>query len=269
MRVLRVFPRKTTHTPTDDMVAIGRPQLWRPKADEVHISVTFPRDIREGYDLLEAWSVYYPVVKIGGFALDGEGYEFTPGLYVKKGITFTSRGCNNNCGHCLVERQLEPLETIHPGWMVQDNNLLQCPREHLERVFSMLRKQRRAIVFSGGLQASLIDDYVVDLLKSIKVGEIFLASDTKEAIKPLRRAVKKLHHLDRDRLRCYVMVGYKGETMSQAEARLEEVWQAGCMPFCQLYQPPNRHIVYPIEWQDLQRNWSRPAITVAMHGGRN
>lgn len=45
MKILRVFPRKTNMTPTDDMVAFDEPGLFRPEADEVHISTVFTWDI--------------------------------------------------------------------------------------------------------------------------------------------------------------------------------------------------------------------------------
>lgn len=35
--ILRVFPRRTDMTPTDDMAFIGNPPLIRPEADEVQL----------------------------------------------------------------------------------------------------------------------------------------------------------------------------------------------------------------------------------------
>jgi len=68
-------------------------------------------------------------------------------------------------------------------------------------------------------------------------------------------------------MRCYVMIG-RNETIEQAEQRLEAVWEIGCMPFSQLYQPPERYIKYPREWRDLNRKWSRPAAIRAAHKSR-
>jgi hypothetical protein len=58
-----------------------------------------------------------------------------------------------------------------------------------------------------------------------------------------------------------------GETILEAEERLEAVWDLGFMPFAQLYQPPDKYIEYSKEWRKLAKNWSRPAITKALHGG--
>ena len=267
MRVVRVFPRRTSMTPVDDLAFVGDPPLWRPRADEVHVSVCFTWDIEEGYRLQEAWSQYYDSVKIGGPAISGSRGEFVPGKYVKEGVTFTSRGCNRRCPWCLVpewEGDLQLLD-IKPGWIVNDNNLLMTPREHQKAVFDMLREQKRSVSFPGGLDTRLIDDWVAEQLKTLKISQVFLAADTEAALEPLERAVKKLSFLSRRQLRCYVLLAFNGETISEASRRLEAVWKIGCMPFAQLYQPPDRYIQYSHEWKALARTWSRPAAMFAMH----
>ena len=49
MKIIRVFPRKTSMTPSDPLSFVGDPPLnvFRPDADEVHISCTFMWDIPE------------------------------------------------------------------------------------------------------------------------------------------------------------------------------------------------------------------------------
>lgn len=71
--------------------------------------------------------------------------------------------------------------------------------------------------------------------------------------------------LRRDQLRCYVMVGFRGETVEQARERLEQVWEAGCMPFAQFYRDGGKRAVLTTEWQRLVREWSRPAAMRANH----
>lgn len=262
-KIIRVFPRATNMTPRDDLVFIGDPPLFRPDVDEVHVSVTFTWDIEEGYRLQEAWRQYFPVVKIGGPAVGESGGDFIPGLYLKHGVTITSRGCPRRCPWCLVpEREGEiKLLDVKPGWVIQDNNILATPRFHQEKVYNMLNVQSRSAKFSGGIDARLVDDWVVEQFRQLRISEIFLAADTKRSLKVLARAVEKLAFLGRNRLRCFVMIGYDGETMAEAEERLREVWNIGCLPFSQLFQPPDQYIKHSKEWRDLNRNWSRPAIT--------
>jgi len=269
VNILRVFPRRTNLTPTDSMAFVGDPRMDAPQADEVHISTVFTWDMGRAEYLRKAWAQYYPVVKLGGPAYGSNG-QFTPGQYVKQGVTFTSRGCNNRCEPCMVpsyEGKLREIPDFPAGYIIQDNNLLQCSRPHIERVLAMLRKQSRAAVFSGGLEAGLVTDWFADQLRGMRVKEVYLACDHDGAIKPLRKAVEKLAFLGRDKLRCYVLIGR--ESIEQATARLEAVWEAGCLPFAQLFQPPERkRLEYPIEWRRLQRTWSRPAATKALMGNR-
>ena len=271
-RIIRVFARKTSYTPQDELVLSPTPPLeyFRPRADEVHISVTFTWDIERGRQLAEAWAEYYPVVKIGGPAMNTTPDGFTPGMYVKHGVTFTSRGCNHQCPWCLVrqcEGKLQEIIDFAPGHIVQDNNLLQTSKQHQDRVFAMLRSQRRKVYLKGGLESTLIDDRVASELQTLNIGQIFLAADTKASLKPLEKALGKLKSLDRRQKMVYVLMAYGDETTDEAIERLEAVWQLGGLPFAQLYQPANEWIKYPREWLDLAREWSRPAIMFAKHRG--
>jgi hypothetical protein len=265
-RIIRVFARRTSYTPNDDLSFVGDPQLWRPDADEVHVSITFSWDIQEGYRLQSAWAQYYPVVKIGGPAFGNSQGTFLPGMYVKRGVTFTTRGCNNSCPWCFVpgkEGKLVEIADFADGWTVQDNNLLQASRPHIARVIEMLKHQDHAAVFAGGIQSSLVDQWFVDQLRSIRVDSLFLAADTVGSLSPLEKALKQLSVFGRRKLRVYCMIG-RSETVDQAKERLEAIWQMGGLPFAQLYQP-SQEIDYGPEWRNLRREWSRPAAMFANH----
>jgi hypothetical protein len=249
-------------TPKDPLSFVGDPPLWRPNAYEVHVSVTFTWDVSEGLRLAAAWADYYPVVKLGGPAFGDCLDSFIPGFYIKPGVTFTTRGCNNRCPWCLVpnmEGQLIEISNFSSGWIIQDNNLLQASQRHIIKVLAMLRSQSKPVILSGGLQSSLVSDWFAEELRTIRINQIFLAADTLSAINPLKKAIKKLEFLGRRKLRAYVMIG-RNETIMQAKERLQEVWDIGCLPFAQLYQPAYKFIRYSWDWLDLARTWSRPAI---------
>lgn len=265
MRIIRVFPRHTSMTPMDDYAFVGDPPMLRPEADEVHISVSFTWDIEKAKRLREAWQQYYPIVKIGGPALDDPCNGFEPSMYIRQGVTFTSRGCNERCPPCLAWRREGKIRElpIYPAPIIQDNNVLQCNQAHIDKVFMMLRKQY-SVVFSGGLDSRRISVSIADDLRSLRVKQIFLACDSHAAIKPLFQAVKRLQ-MPRDKLRCYVLLGFNGETLDRGIERLEAAWQAGTLPFAMLYQPPDKYIKYPREWQNVAYVWMRPAATKAIH----
>ncbi len=261
MNIARVFPVRTSYTPTDRDVYIGSPDMFVLKSyyDEIHISVTFTWDIERAEELRETWSDY-GIVKVGGPAFGDKGDAFSPGMYLRSGVTITSRGCPNKCSFCMVpkrEGDLRELD-VKDGNIVQDNNILACSKKHLERVGYMLKKQK-AIEFKGGLEASRVDSSSADWLRQFKVKTLWLACDHPNAVPSLRDACKKLGSVGftRNNLYCYVLIGKDKE---EEDARLRSVWDAGCMPFAQLYRNEDDSIEYSKEWKRFQREWSRPAI---------
>jgi hypothetical protein len=268
---IRVFPRRTRLTPIDEWAFIGEPPLFRPPFDQavdISVSAVFTWDIEVAKWLKDAWGQYYPKVRIGGPAISGPDGDFTPGLYVKRGINFTSRGCNNRCPWCLVPKMEGKIRLlkIQPGNVIQDNNFLQTGRDHMARVFEMLRHERYPARFAGGLDPELVDDWVAEELRSLRIDEVFLSADSYAGLQGLKKAAEKLSFLSdkSKRLRCYVLCAYGSDTPAKAEGRLWQVVKAGCTPFAQLYQPPDKFVEYSQEWQDLARKFMRPAIVAAL-----
>lgn len=259
MNIIRVFPRRTAFTPDDDYCFYDRPGMFVPEHDEIHVVCTFTWDIDKAKRLQKDWqSITNKPVKIGGPALNDPGSEFEPGMYCKTGVTFTSRGCPNNCKFCFVPKRegcIRELE-IKPGNIIQDNNFLATSDNHQRKVFEMLKNQRQ-ISFRGGLEPARITDKFVAEIQGLKVSDLWLACDTKNAIKPLENAVMKLQSggFNQNKIRSYVLIG---DDMPENEARLRRVYEIGALPFAQLFQPVER-ITYSQEWKNFARTWSRPA----------
>jgi hypothetical protein len=265
-----VFPsRSKQYTPDDDLVYIGMPPalLPLPEHDEVHISITFTWDREYGKFLREQWrgATDKPVL-IGGLGYGSPSVDFVPGLYLKRGITFTTRGCNNYCRWCIVpgfEGFLRELP-ITPGHIIQDNNFLQASRAHKDKVFDMLRTQR-GICFKGGLDARLLDDHFVDNVTGLRISELWLACDTDAAIPDFKRACAKLVRagFNREKIKCYALIGRTGD-MDADEARLREIYLAGAMPFAQLYRDfGDKKTEYTKDWNAFARMWQRPPAAIA------
>ena len=267
-RIIRVFPRKTKATPTDALAYFGPPDRLA-EADEVHVSVTFTYDKEYAEHLAEQWKRVAPV-KIGGVAYGDRGAEFVPGRYIKPGYVFTSRGCPRRCWFCSVWKR-DPVPRLLPiidGWNILDDNLLACPRDHVEAVFAMLRRQNRRIEFTGGLEALSLQDYQVGLLASLRPRPtMFFAYDPGDEFETLRLAASRLlaagftraSHL----MRVYVLIGYPKDTFAAAEQRLQQMLQIGFTPYAMLWRPetPSQMKWAPEEsWRTFQRRWARPAI---------
>jgi len=248
-------------------VRIGSPDLFRPDVDEVHISCSFSWDIERCQQLVYEWSEYYPVVKLGGPAWWNGDSEFVAGRYVKKGITFTSRGCDFNCPWCLVpkkEGKFRELPNIAIGNVIQDNNILFSNDNHLRKVFSMLKTQR-AIRFLGGLDCRLLKDWHIEELQGLRIRELWLSFDSWDRRKHIIKAVEKLRKVgfNRNKIRCYVLAGFN-EPIQKAEGRLRLAYEVGALPFIQVYQPidnKKRMAGEKLRQDNLfVRQWSRPAI---------
>jgi hypothetical protein len=262
---IRVFPIRTSFTPTDELAFVGfppfSPMLPGTRNTPVHVSVVFKwcRDL--GERIADSWRQHYDHVSVSGPAYGDYGDAFVPGMYLKEGCTITSRGCVKHCGWCPEkDRPLRELP-IAPGWIVQDSNLLACSESHVRAVFDMLRAQRRAVSFPGGLDKHFLKPWHRELFDSIAIGELWFACDVTSDLDWLERAAGILAGIPIQKLRCYTMIGYDEdpETLAQAEKRIERVFELGFLPFCQLYKPDDYVKVYPPEWKAVQRKWARPA----------
>lgn len=267
MRILRVFPKRTSYTPTDELALIGPPPMKEliPEHDEVHVSCTFTWDMDYCEWLAFQWGgATDKPVKLGGPAYHSPADDFTPGLYVRQGIIFTSRGCNNNCPWCgvrQIEGKLRELP-IHPGNVIQDNNFLQCSRAHKDKVFDMLRSQR-GICFRGGLETDLIDDHFISNITSLRIAELWLACDTDAQLPRFKAACAKLTAagFNRNKIKCYSLIG---SNMEAEEQRNREIFRAGAMPYSQLRRDfSGTKTPYSAEWRAFERIWQRPALSKA------
>lgn len=277
MRIARVFPRKTSASPCDPLAFFGPPGLFPPKVDEVHISVAFTWDIPVAERLCLEWSHIAPV-KMDGPALS-RGDVFTPGVYLSPGHVITSRGCNWDCWFCKVPRREGTIRElpITDGWIVTDDNLLQCSGVHVRKVMDMLRRQPEPAQFRGGLESASLKEWFAKELKTLRIGRIYFAYDTPDDLPPLRIAGEMLRDhgftVASHKLMAYVLCGWpedvcgwRADTMEKAERRMWETVDAGFMPHAMLWRDDSG--MFDPDWRNFQRGWNRPAIIGAKIKGR-
>jgi hypothetical protein len=149
-----------------------------------------------------------------------------------------------------------------------DDNLLACPRPHVDAVFAMLGRQGRRVEFTGGLEARALEDYQVGLLADLKPRpNCFFAYDPGDPFETLENAARRLlaagFTARSHRLRCYVLIGFPKDTFDAAETRLADMLRIGFTPMAMLWRPENaaaaKYAPGP-EWRAFQRRWARPAI---------
>lgn len=257
--IIRVFPRKTNASPSDGF--FDGPPLERIDCGEVHVSCTFTFDQRRAEFLARQWEVAGYDVKIGGPAFGDKGGDFVPGRYLKEGCVITSRGCNNHCWFCCVWKREGGIRElpIVSGWNVMDSNLLQCSEPHIRAVFEMLGRQKERPTFTGGLEAALLQDWHVELLKEVRTERLYLAYDCEEDYEPLVRAAGMLSEAKvcgPHKRCCYVLIGYPKDTMDAAEKRLKQTLALGLTPFAMLYCGDDG--IRNPDWMPLQTKWANP-----------
>ncbi len=270
LKIARVFPRRTRATPDDPLAFNGPPPKALPDVDEVHISTAFTYDRDKADQLAEAWAKTGLPVRIGGPAYNEPGGVFTPGLYLRKGYVITSRGCPRKppCWFCEVQKREGGLRElpVTPGNIVLDDNLLACGEAHIRAVFAMLKEQPEKPVFTGGLDAGLLKEWHVDLLREVKTRRMYFAYDAPSEYEALVNAGRLLRDggvtKASQTARCYVLIGYPQDTMEQAEKRLRDAWAAGFLPYAMLYRDERGGVREG--WQRFQRAWLRPQIVYSM-----
>jgi hypothetical protein len=126
----------------------------------------------------------------------------------------------------------------------------------------MLRHQKMGRAqFTGGLEAARLRPWHINLLKDLRPSEVFFAYDTPNDWEPLEEAARLLReteYLSRSTCRCYVLIGYPGDTFEAAEHRLQAVWDLGMCPMAMLYRDFTGKT--SAEWRRFQRLWARPAL---------
>ena len=268
MKIIRVFISKTNATPNDDLVRINTLPSLFDEADEIHISVTFTWDIARAEQLAEHWKFVAPV-KVGGPAYNEKGGDFVAGMYMKNGYVITSRGCNNRCWFCSVPQregyELRELPIVD-GYIITDDNLLACSEKHINSVFEMLKRQPQRPQFNGGLEAKLLTQELANKLYELKPVSMFFAYDTVSDYEPLIQAGKLLREAGFKKnhkiTRCYVLIGYQGDTFAKAEKRLLQAWEAGFFPMSMLYRDQEGKTLK--DWKLFQRQWSYSTVAGAI-----
>ncbi len=262
--MIRVFPRKTSVTPDDDSVYFTGPPLWELDDREVMVSCSFTYDRPLAESLAKQWESQGYDVSVGGPAYGDAGGEFVPGRFVRQGYTMTSRGCNNKCWFCYVWKREGVIRElpIVDGWNVLDSNLLQCSEAHIRNVFAMLKRQPERPVFTGGLEARILKDWHIDLLRNVKPKRVYFAYDDDDDYEPLVSAANRLLDAGFTKashsLMCYCLIGYPKDEFSKAETRLQRTKDLGFTPMAMLYRDDKGEV--DAEWRRFQRLWARPAI---------
>lgn len=241
---------------------------WNPmlvtESDKVMFSVIFTWDIPEmirQVNLVRQWG---KEVEIGGPAATfmAKYIEAKTGVQVHRGlddrfenfqlsdylgeyqVTFTSRGCPNNCKFCGVKK-VEPVPLLYPDFalapVIADNNILATPWKHQKRVVDRLLSTLWNIDFNSGFDVRLFQDKHFQLYSQLRLKCWRFAFDSMSVEKDVRRVANFMRSrgLDRHKVTFYVLVGFPGQTLEEVLYRLNLIIELGHNPYPMRFWPLN------------------------------
>lgn len=169
---------------------------------------------------------------------------------------FTSRGCPNNCGYCVVpiiesvrwENELwhDHIQPEKPFIMISDNNLSSCSPQHFNDVCERLSfsKCAKCVVFDNGFDPKYITPDVAKQLSKINyVGYgLRTAFDRISEDGVFQHAMDNLHQADisKGTVMAYVLFNFD-DTIKDAVYRADQCYRYGVKPY------PQRYV--PLHWQ--------------------
>lgn len=174
--------------------------------------------------------------------------------------TFTTRGCPNNCGYCVVKR-LEKEPWINPKWRdhlsvsikyitISDNNLSAMPIEHVNNVLEFLRILGKPVIFNSGFDVKYITKDMAERLGKLKFTRrgMRVAFDRIEEDIIFQKVVQLLldSGVSNGNIMAYVLFNFN-DTPGEAAYRAEECWKLDILPYPQRYVPlthTNRKFIY-------------------------
>ena len=164
---------------------------------------------------------------------------------------FTTRGCIRRCKFCVVPIKEGPIQIIarllhlwdrRPRAKITllDNNILAAPG-HFEQVCQDARNNELKLDFNQGLDHRLLNQQIVDLLKSIRHDDYRFAFDHPAYLPSVERAIDLLQANGINRALWYVLVGFD-TTFEQDLSRLNYLRSRNQNAYVQRYRKSKEYI---------------------------
>jgi len=188
--------------------------LYKPLADKIYVSCVFKRNRSKCFDWEDD-----PKCLIGG-----SGYSLSINLpdeieKIKPRINmgFCSRGCIRKCPWCIVpekEGKIRAVGDLLDLWdseskdiILLDNNILALP-EHFKLICKQARENKIRLDFNQGLDCRLLNQDIIDELKTIRHKELHFAFDSLDYFDDVDRAITLLQKNGINRCTWLMLTGF-------------------------------------------------------------
>jgi len=117
------------------------------------------------------------------------------------------------------------------------------------------------------LDARLFEEWFAGRICEIGIKQAFFAYDRPKDDEVLYPVFKMLRErgCNRHKLYCYVLIGYRDDTIKKAAERLQWIVSQGVTPFAMYYRSADEKKETPIEWRRFIKAWSRPGAIFSKH----
>ena len=162
---------------------------------------------------------------------------------------FLTRGCPRKCSFChvaakegAVSRKVADLKEFWDGQreiVLMDPNILAC-KEHMN-LLEQLVESKAWVDFNQGIDARLLTDANIDLIRQIKTARLHFAWDRlkdEELIVPRLKKLKEITGIDHRKLVVYVLTNFDS-THEQDLYRVELLRKIGYDPYVMIYNKTN------------------------------
>jgi radical SAM superfamily enzyme YgiQ (UPF0313 family) len=188
---------------------------------------------------------------------------------------FLSRGCPRDCSFCNVTQhqgnQSIKVADIDEFWNGQkfvtllDPNILACKDSLI--LLDQLKQSKSYVDFSQGLDARLINDQNIDILKQIKLKSIHFAWDGAKDFKTGEKLelIAKETGWNRSKIQVYVLVNFDS-TLEEDLHRIMKIKELNFAPYVMIYEKdklPKKHIIRHLQRYVNNRYifWSNDCLT--------
>lgn len=167
-------------------------------------------------------------------------------------ICFTTRGCPNKCGYCMVWK-MEPDFYIQPNWkksitenkfeiaLISDNNFLSAPISHIEKVVKTLIDNKKKVIFNNAIDVRLMTKEKAKLISKLKYTRngLRFAFDRMEDDGYYQKAMEMMIETGfkiKGNSYTYILFNFN-DTPKEAYYRAKESWKYGSNPYLMKYRP--------------------------------
>lgn len=235
------------HFDRDDKVVWDFP-LIASRVDRIYVSCIFKKN-RERAARYEMYP--HAVIGGGGYSLKAVLPPKIEDVKPHINLGFTTRGCNRQCGFCVVPQQEGSIRIVGDlldlwdgkGKVITllDNNILQVPA-HFFRICRQAQENGIRIDFNQGLDWRLLTMEVAAALKATpRQGEWRFAYDHPSMSNGVEKSVGLLKEYGINRSTWYVLVGYD-TTFKEDLGRLNHLRELGQTAFVQRYKMTPEYI---------------------------